>query len=61
MANKILNYIMCATFIAFGLGGGLEDGRNGNGFIIIELYEKRPKVEPMTISTHGMHLFTFEL
>jgi hypothetical protein len=61
MVNKIISYTLCAMFIAFGLGGGLEDGRNGNGFIIIELYEKDPKVKPIDISSHGIHLFTFEL
>jgi hypothetical protein len=61
MVNKIVCFVICGMFVAFGLGGGLEEGRNGNGFIMIELYEKKPKVEPMTISTHGIHLFTFEL
>lgn len=61
MANKILSYILlCTSFIAFGLGGGIEDARSGTGLIIIEVYEKDPKVDPITISTHGIHLFTVE-
>jgi hypothetical protein len=62
MANKILNCILCISFIAFGLGGGIDEGgKTGDGFIIIEFYKNRPDVKPMTISTHGIHLFTFEL